>query len=42
MSHIIAFHDPELGSYLNKIGLTPDIYAIPWFMTMFTRNISFI
>jgi len=37
MSHIIAFHDPELGSYLNKIGLTPDIYAIPWFMTMFTH-----
>jgi TBC domain-containing protein kinase-like protein len=37
MSHIIAFHDPELGSYLNKMGLTPNIYAIPWFMTMFTH-----
>jgi len=37
MSHIISYHDPELGSYLNKIGLTPDIYAIQWFMTMFAH-----
>ncbi|KAG4100859.1 hypothetical protein H8356DRAFT_1306418 [Neocallimastix lanati (nom. inval.)] len=37
MNHIISFHDPELGSYLNKIGLTPDLYAMPWFMTMFTH-----
>ncbi|ORX41747.1 hypothetical protein BCR36DRAFT_338798 [Piromyces finnis] len=37
MSHIISYHDPELGSYLKKINLTPDIYAIPWFMTMFTH-----
>ncbi|ORX77085.1 hypothetical protein BCR32DRAFT_295840 [Anaeromyces robustus] len=37
MNHIISYHDPELGSFLNKIGLSPDIYAIPWFMTMFTH-----
>uniref|UniRef100_A0A8C2JB56 TBC domain-containing protein kinase-like protein n=1 Tax=Cyprinus carpio TaxID=7962 RepID=A0A8C2JB56_CYPCA len=36
-SQIIAFHDPELRNHLNEIGFIPDLYAIPWFLTMFTH-----
>lgn len=34
---LISFHDPELGSHLNDIGFSPDLYAIPWFLTLFTH-----
>ncbi|XP_021101110.1 TBC domain-containing protein kinase-like protein isoform X4 [Heterocephalus glaber] len=36
-SQMIAFHDPELSNHLNEIGFIPDLYAIPWFLTMFTQ-----
>ncbi|XP_058856344.1 TBC domain-containing protein kinase-like protein isoform X4 [Acipenser ruthenus] len=36
-SQIITFHDPELSNHLNEIGFIPDLYAIPWFLTMFTH-----
>ncbi|XP_056422015.1 TBC domain-containing protein kinase-like protein [Hyla sarda] len=36
-SQMIAFHDPELSNHLNDIGFIPDLYAIPWFLTMFTH-----
>ncbi|XP_051940425.1 TBC domain-containing protein kinase-like protein isoform X3 [Hippocampus zosterae] len=36
-SQMIAFHDPELSNHLNDIGFIPDLYAIPWFLTMFTQ-----
>uniref|UniRef100_A0A8C5BAW0 TBC1 domain containing kinase n=1 Tax=Gadus morhua TaxID=8049 RepID=A0A8C5BAW0_GADMO len=36
-SQMIAFHDPELSNHLNQIGFIPDLYAIPWFLTMFTH-----
>ncbi|KAK1791923.1 hypothetical protein P4O66_013902 [Electrophorus voltai] len=39
-SQMIAFHDPELSNHLNEIGFIPDLYAIPWFLTMFTRASS--
>uniref|UniRef100_A0A4W5LF59 TBC domain-containing protein kinase-like protein n=1 Tax=Hucho hucho TaxID=62062 RepID=A0A4W5LF59_9TELE len=35
-SQMIAFHDPELSNHLNEIGFIPDLYAILWFLTMFT------
>ncbi|KAI9467727.1 MAG: hypothetical protein EXX96DRAFT_598186 [Benjaminiella poitrasii] len=31
------FHDPELSSHLDTIGFMPDLYAIPWFLTLFTH-----
>jgi hypothetical protein len=34
--HILSFHDPELSTHLDLIGFMPDLYAIPWFLTMFT------
>lgn len=39
-SHLIAFHDPTLRNHLDSIGFVPDLYAIPWFLTMFARNSS--
>lgn len=36
-SHMIAYHDPELFNHLDTNGFTPDLYAIPWFLTMFTH-----
>ncbi|NP_001087131.1 TBC1 domain containing kinase L homeolog [Xenopus laevis] len=36
-SQMIAFHDPELSNHLNEICFIPDLYAIPWFLTMFTH-----
>ncbi|XP_067138557.1 TBC domain-containing protein kinase-like protein [Centruroides vittatus] len=36
-SHLIAFHDPELTNHMNSIGFIPELYAIPWFLTMYTH-----
>ncbi|CAD5122589.1 DgyrCDS11001 [Dimorphilus gyrociliatus] len=36
-SHLISFHFPELSNHLNEIGFVPDLYAIPWFLTMFAH-----
>ncbi|CAG8783877.1 32873_t:CDS:2, partial [Racocetra persica] len=35
--HLLSFHDPELSRHLNKIGYKPDLYAVPWFLTLFTH-----
>eukprot|EP00727_Mastigamoeba_balamuthi_P003247 m51a1_g1292 hypothetical protein (864) ;mRNA; f:178917-182328 len=34
---ILAYHDPVLVCHLMKIGFTPSLYAISWFMTAFTH-----
>lgn len=36
-SHLIAYHDPELTNHLDNIGFIPELYAIPWFLTMYTH-----
>ncbi|PVD34294.1 hypothetical protein C0Q70_05563 [Pomacea canaliculata] len=36
-AHLIAFHDPELSNHLDGIGFIPDLYAIPWFLTMYAH-----
>lgn len=36
-SHLIAFHDAELASHFERIEFRPDLYAIPWFLTMFAH-----
>ncbi|KAI7897510.1 rab-GTPase-TBC domain-containing protein [Cokeromyces recurvatus] len=35
--HLLSYHDPELSSHLDAIGFMPDLYAIPWFLTLFTH-----
>lgn len=36
-SHLIAFHDPELANHFDSIDFRPDLFAIPWFLTMFAH-----
>jgi len=36
-SHLQAFHDPELFNHLDEISFIPDLYAIPWVLTMFSH-----
>ena len=36
-SHLMAFHDPLLFNHLDGIGFIPDLYAIPWILTMFAH-----
>ncbi|KAG0294913.1 hypothetical protein BGZ98_001580, partial [Dissophora globulifera] len=35
--HLLSFHDPELSSHLDHIKFIPQLYAISWFMTLFTH-----
>lgn len=34
---LIAFHDPDLYNHLEEIEFQPELYAIPWFLTMFSH-----
>ncbi|KAJ3232164.1 hypothetical protein HDU81_003264 [Chytriomyces hyalinus] len=34
---ITAYRDPQLASHLIELGITPDMFAIPWIMTMFAQ-----
>ena len=36
-SHLIAFNDAELADHFEEIEFRPDLYAIPWFLTMFAH-----
>jgi len=36
-SQLISFHDPQLSSHMTEIGFIPELYSIPWFLTMFTH-----
>lgn len=36
-SHLQAFYDPELFNHLDEIGFIPELYAIPWVLTMFSH-----
>lgn len=36
-SELLSYHDPSLASHLEKLGFLPNLYAIPWFLTMFTH-----
>lgn len=35
---LLSYHDPELSTHLHNMGFQPDLYAIPWFLTLFTRT----
>ncbi|KXS11646.1 hypothetical protein M427DRAFT_147685 [Gonapodya prolifera JEL478] len=35
--HLLSFHEPALSAYVHSIGLHPDLYAIPWVMTLFAH-----
>ncbi|KAF2073743.1 hypothetical protein CYY_004945 [Polysphondylium violaceum] len=37
---LLSYHDPELSTHLLNIQLEPDLYAIPWFITVFAHLLS--
>lgn len=37
LSHLIAFHDPHLANHLDDKCFIPELFAIPWFLTMFSH-----
>ena len=34
---LLSFHDAELAAHLDDVGFHPELYAIPWFLTLYTR-----
>ncbi len=36
-SELLTFHDPILSAHLHRVGFTADIYALPWFLTLFSH-----
>jgi TBC domain-containing protein kinase-like protein len=34
---LLSYHDPLLATHLQKIGLSPELYVISWFMTFYAR-----
>jgi TBC domain-containing protein kinase-like protein len=36
-AQMIAYHSPEIFNHLDSTSFNPDLYAIPWFLTMFTH-----
>ncbi|ENN79317.1 hypothetical protein YQE_04226, partial [Dendroctonus ponderosae] len=36
-SQLIAFHDPDLANHLHEINFYPQLFAIPWFLTLFSH-----
>ncbi|ORY29937.1 RabGAP/TBC [Rhizoclosmatium globosum] len=37
IEYLVAMHDPLVASHLYNLGISPDMYAIPWVMTMFAQ-----
>ncbi|KAM3135450.1 hypothetical protein pb186bvf_012469 [Paramecium bursaria] len=37
---LLRFHDVELFEYLNSQSLTPELYATPWILTIFSNKMS--
>ncbi|GBG29182.1 TBC1 domain family member 23 [Hondaea fermentalgiana] len=36
---LLLYHDPELCNFLDTHSLSPELYATPWFLTLFARNV---
>lgn len=36
-SELLSYHDASLANHLERLGFLPNLYAIPWFLTMFTH-----
>ena len=37
LQHMLAYLDPVLSNHLVNIGITPNLYAISWLLTMFAH-----
>lgn len=38
-SQLTAFYEPLLAQHLININFIPELFAIPWFLTMFSRKL---
>jgi len=36
---LLQYHDPELCNHLDTHNLSPELYATPWFLTLFARSV---
>jgi TBC domain-containing protein kinase-like protein len=36
-SQLVTFHEPSLSQHLNAINFIPELFAIPWVLTMFSH-----
>lgn len=41
-SQLTAFHEPVLAKHLATISFIPELFAIPWFLTMFSRKRNYV
>mmetsp|Transcript_20050 Transcript_20050/g.26480 ORF Transcript_20050/g.26480 Transcript_20050/m.26480 type:complete len:951 (+) Transcript_20050:90-2942(+) len=37
---LLHFHDPSLARHLSRNGFTPELYATPWIITLFSRQLE--
>jgi Rab-GTPase-TBC domain/Rhodanese-like domain len=37
---LLKYHDPKLCTYLDSHDILPELYATPWFITLFARKMS--
>jgi len=40
-AQLLSYHDPELSMHLNNLGFKTDLYAIAWFITLFSRTLDY-
>ena len=38
---MLQYHDPELGAYLDRTGMGPELYASSWFITLMGNSLQF-
>lgn len=36
---LLLYHDPALCNFLNQYEILPELYATPWFITLFSRKV---
>jgi hypothetical protein len=36
---MLQYHDPDLCKYLDQYAVVPELYATPWFLTLFARSL---
>lgn len=39
-SILLKYHEPEIYNFLKKLDINPELYAIPWFLTMFSNKLK--
>jgi TBC domain-containing protein kinase-like protein len=40
-SQLTTYHEPVMARHMKNIHFIPELFAIPWFLTMFSREFQF-